>query len=416
MSGRGIVPILERHGDVYITGSTVVRHKVGSNGDELDLFPSGYDLQLVLSAKNLYKLRQRHPPPRLLSRKPGDNRNEGKEEDELQQKNQWSVGEKSHAPLPPPPPPPEMMWRESLGLIRALVPLHNHPSRTWAAGRHELGANCYGFAIEYFSTKKGPKPSAQRTVLQRYMKEIQCRCVNDVFTDVKLVALDGTPGGLRVREFHVGLMRPPQSGSEPARTLYASSEGSPFLEQEWCCVFREAQMNYWHERLEDKLIEDPEVFQYQIYAMKFPNTTTASTAAGMATQKHEKQPLLCQLVLSTERLYVVPRHDAKLLAVELPLHHSEMHLRWFTVAALQSISFDPYTGVIVCVGRQQHEGKQQKSSLARQSLTHAGSAADSSKEVRFTLGFFSVAEAEEAVLEIQRVWELTHRHEDFPLA
>ncbi|EKF27312.1 hypothetical protein MOQ_008970 [Trypanosoma cruzi marinkellei] len=413
MSGRGIVPILEQHGDVYITGSTVVRHKVGKNGYELDLFPSGYDVQLVLSAKNLYKLRQHHPPPRSLSRRPGDNKREGKEEDALQQ--QWSGGEKSHTP-PLPPPPPEMMWRESLGLIRALVPLHNHPSRMWAAGRHELGANCYGFAIEYFSTKKVPKPSTQHTVLQRYMKEVQCRCVNDVFTDVKLTALDGTPGGLRVREFHVGLVRPPQSGSQSAGTLYAPIEGSPFLEQEWCCVFREAQMNYWHERLEDKLIEDPEVFQYQIYAMEFPNATTASNNAGRITQKQEKQPLLCQLVLSTERLYVVPRHDAKLLAVELPLHHNAMHSRWFTVAALQSISFDPHTGVIVCVGHQQHEGQEQKGSRTRQSLTDACSAADSSKEVRFTLGFFSVAEAEEAVLEIQRVWELTHRHENFPLA
>ncbi|ESL11054.1 hypothetical protein TRSC58_01205 [Trypanosoma rangeli SC58] len=171
-------------------------------------------------------------------------------------------------------------------------------------------------------------------------------------------------------------------------------------------------MNYWHERLEDSLIEEPEVFQYQVYAMEFPSTTT-STAEGPAKQE---QPLLCQLVLSTERLYSVPRHDAKLLAVELPLHHSEMHSRWFTVAALESISFNSHTGVIVCTGLQQHGGPQHDDPRLRWGPAHVSSAAELNTAVTLTLGFFSVTEAKEAVLEIQRVWELTHRDEDFPFA
>ncbi|RNF26830.1 uncharacterized protein Tco025E_00912 [Trypanosoma conorhini] len=416
MSGRGVVRILEPHGDVYITGSTVVRHKVGDDGRELDFFPSGYDVQLVLTAKHVYKLLQRHPPPpppssSSSSSRPVDSKRADGEADELQRQQQREREGACNTQPPPPAPPPEVMWRESLGLVRAVVPLHNHPARVWAAERNEAGANCHGFAIEYFSTrKKGPKPSAQRTLLQRYMAEVQCRCVDDVFTEVQVTAPDGTPGGLRVREFHVGLVRPPWSAGVP----HVPSEGSPFLEQEWCCLFREARMNYWHERLEDSLIAEPEVFQYQVYAMEFPRAAT-STAAGA---RREQQPLLCQLVLSTERLYAVPRHNAKLLAVELPLHHSEMHSRWFTVAAMQSISCNSLTGVIVCTGYQQHDGQQQQEedSRVRRGLTHVNSAAEPGKAVTLTLGFFSVAEAEEAVVEIQRVWELTHRHADFPLA
>ncbi|ESL06944.1 hypothetical protein TRSC58_05374 [Trypanosoma rangeli SC58] len=248
MGGWDIAHILEPHGDVYITSSPVVRHKVGSDGRELDFFPDGYDVQLVLTAKHLYKLRLRHPPPSspssLLSTRSEDNKRGREEEEEAQRQQKWRREETCN------PPPPEMIWRESLGQIRAVIPLHNHPSRAWAAERSEAGVNCHGFAIEYFSTQnKGPKPSSQRTLLQRYIRDVQCRCVDDVFTDVKVTAPDGTPGGLRVREFHVGLARPRQS----VKALYIPSEGSPFLEQEWCCVFREAQMNYWHERLEDSL-------------------------------------------------------------------------------------------------------------------------------------------------------------------
>ncbi|KEG13765.1 hypothetical protein DQ04_00801060 [Trypanosoma grayi] len=401
MSGRSVTPILEKNGDVYITGSTVVRHKI-FGGRECDVFPDAYDTQLVLSAKSLYKLRQRHPPPPPPPPPPaaaaaaaGNGEQHHKEE---------GGRVPAAAALPP---PPELAWRESLGVIRAVVPLRDHPSRAWAAGLNEVFSNCHGFAIEYFSVhKEGPKPAAQQTVLQRYMKEVQCLCVGDVFTDVQLTTQGGGSGGLRVREFHVGLTRPPSNMPDAT-----SDEGSLFLQQDWCHAFRVARMNYWHERLEDHLIEEPEIFQYQVFAMEFRD----SSPAANPTSRNKAKPLLCQLALSTERLYVVPRYEAKLLSTELPLHHPEMLSRWMTVAALQSASINQHTGVVVCVGRQQQQKQKQHDKAARRGASHLDPL-DGGATVTLRLGFFNVAEAEEAMLEIQRVWELTHRHEDFPLA
>lgn len=419
MSGKSIAPIFEKHGDVYITGGTVVRHKVLTDGCESDVFPTEYDTQLVLSTHHMYKLWQRLSPSPLGEK---TQMRRGKDNDDIdggtqhrqQQQEEEEEETNSAPPPPPPPPPPELIWRESLGLIRAVVPLYNHPSRAGTAGPNGLVVNCHGFAIEFFSPhKNGFKPPEKRTVLQRYMKE-QCCCVGDVFRDVVLTTTDGGRGGLRVREYHVGRSRPQhqpqQQESQPLSpcTPCASNEGSAFLEQDWCYALRQTLVNYWHERLEDSLIEEPEIFQYQVYAMEFPNSDLGSLGKQ---RQADQEPLLCQLVLSTERLYVVPRHDAKLLSLELPLQHPEMKSRWFTVNALQSISFDSNTGVFVCTGRQEPPD-----ACLHSAPSAVSSAAEFLKTVTLTLGFFSVAEAEAALLEIQRVWEMTHRRDDFPLA
>ncbi|KAH9584194.1 hypothetical protein LSM04_002656 [Trypanosoma melophagium] len=260
------------------------------------------------------------------------------------------------------------------------------------------------------------------------MKEKRCQCVDDVFADVQLTSssttgnsknINDSNGGLRVREFHVGLIRLPPD------TPQAAGDSFLFLQQDWCHAFRVGRMNYWHERLEDHLIEEPEVFQYQIFAMEFPSHSHDFTAAASG----KVSPLLCQLVLSTERLYVVPRHDAKLLSLELPLPHPEMRSRWFTAAALESISIDFNKGIIVCIGRQQQHQQEKrgdsaavKSTAATMSTNSSGAGAAAGggggggeKGVNLTLGFFDTAESEEAVLEIQLVWESTHRNDEFPM-
>ncbi|KAH9584206.1 hypothetical protein LSM04_003359 [Trypanosoma melophagium] len=147
--------------DVYITGSTVVRHKV-VNGRECDVFPVDYDTQLVLTAKHLYKLRQSLPPAPTVEKQ------QEQQQQGVQEENQPTKMEETNrrAAAVVQTPSAKLVWRESLGLVRAVIPLHNHPFHEWAAVQNIPCNNCYGFAIEYFNPRTtGPKPASKQTAI-----------------------------------------------------------------------------------------------------------------------------------------------------------------------------------------------------------------------------------------------------------
>jgi hypothetical protein len=188
----------------------------------------------------------------------------------------------------------------------------------------------------FFSSKRVPKEAQKLTPFCQSVLA-QCKCVEPA-------VLQALYPQLRVRE-------------------YACS--SEYEQEDWVGVFRMALTNYWHERLEAVIVAAPEVFQWQSYCLDLGGPCS-----------------LAQVVLSTAKLYTVPRHDQQHIEKDTTKHKA------VAVAALTRIQVHKDSGIV--------------------------DLASSSQNFSASLGFFSPREAVVFVLELQRIWDLVSKSEDFP--
>jgi hypothetical protein len=322
MSGHKVVPILDANKDVYLHGGPVRRVKAGPSKSKA---PTDVETEIVVAAACSMKLLQRARPAAVRSAKSAT----ATDGPASHPAAQASVLATEEQPKEPPTPKPMLVWRQLHCFVKDVVPLRSVYSDSPSAA--------YGFAMLFFSTKRTPKDPEKVTPFCRDLFA-QCKCIEPS-------ALGLFPQ-LRVRE-------------------YACS--SEYEQEDWVSVFRMALTNYWHERLESVIVAAPEVFQWQSFCLELADLGSCS---------------LAQAVLSTVKLYVVPRHDQQHLEKDSVKHKSVV------VSTLTRIQIQKDSGTV--------------------ELTATGCG--------FTvlLGFFSPREAVIFVLELQRIWELGSKTEAFP--
>ena len=128
-------------------------------------------------------------------------------------------------------------------------------------------------------------------------------------------------------------------------------------------MYKTVLLNYWHERFENSILHAPEIFQHQQFAVDVPSGNCL------------------QLVVSTKAVYHVPRDTLQRLEEEdIP------NTKSIDIAFLTNINFDRERGIVVFEGR--------------------NSNSNSSLVTFRPILFFSICEAVEIVVEVQRVWEM----------
>lgn len=323
MSGNKIVPLLEKHKDVFVHGGAVQRHKQ-SYVEERKKIPIDGATELVLCAAATFKLWQ--PKPKAVPQQPSEN------------------SEGSSAPPPPPQtqPRPQLVWRQPHCYIKAVVPL---------AG--DTAAFQFGFAIQYFAPQKetARKPDADLTEYSRNLRQ-QSNFITSQGS------IDHVSPPLRVREYRCN---------------------SEYEMEDWCLAYKTTLFNYWHERLESNIIPAPEIFQFQCFAVdvsKHPAVDSPSSHTPL------KAPVV-QIALSTEKMYVIPRHDQA--SIERDVVAKVISI---PVGSISSVTVYPQRGY-------------------RFELV-------SSFGASLKVSCFTGAEGSQLIVEIQRIWELLRKDDAFP--
>ena len=323
MSGHKVVPILDANKDVFLHGGPVRRLKPSpsSKSQESDL-----STEIVVASACTMKLLQRTRPAVPRSAAKSADSAQG------QHVSASSLSTEDAVKEPPPPlPKPMLVWRQQHCFIKDIAPLRN------PYASDSTSAN-YGFAMYFFSMKRAPKDPKKITPLHREALD-QCKCLDGS-------VMDASQPQLRVRE-------------------YACS--SEYEQEDWVGVFRMALTNYWHERLESVVVSSPEVFQWQTFCFELAPGSTPKAA-------------LSQSVLSTAKIYVVPRHDQQ------HIEKDSSKFKSCPVASLTRVGIRKDIGVVDVIGG----------------------------TFSVSLGFFPPREAVTFVLELQRIWELVTKDEPFP--
>ena len=151
--------------------------------------------------------------------------------------------------------------------------------------------------------------------------------------------------------------------------------GSTHEQSDWLSMWHAVTTNFWQERLEKTIVPDPDVFQFYTWAMV---PVTGASSSGLE---------LHHVVLSTTAMYLIPRGGKT--GMEKDECKQSVVVANIKKCALRPAASSNNGGAIIMVA------------------TRTGPALPA-------LACFTAAQAMELVVELQRIWMLNVRDDEFP--